>query len=110
MLKLILSLLVLLTGCSANHEKRHWTEDVQMEDRSIVTIERDVEFDATNALGGGAGNAVESKSVLRFAGDFAALPAWDFPRIPLVLYKSSQAQHWVIVGTTLSCEIWAKNG
>jgi hypothetical protein len=104
----LMSALVLLAACSANHEERHWTEDVQLEDGSIVQIERHVEFDATNAMGGGAGNAVETRATLAFKGELSSLPVWDFPRIALVLYQSKQNQRWVVVSATTSCEVWQR--
>jgi hypothetical protein len=103
--------LVGLWGCAASdREERHWTEDVQLEDGSIVQIERYVAFDATNAMGGGAYNAVESKATLKFKGELESLPPWDFPRIALVLYRSKETGNWVVVSTSSSCEVWDREG
>jgi hypothetical protein len=102
---------IALMGCSAaDRQERSWTEDVLLEDGTIVQIERHVIFDETNALGGGAANAVESKSTLKFTGQLAALPAWDFPRIALVLYRSKESGNWRIVSTTSSCAVWRRDG
>jgi hypothetical protein len=100
-----------LTACSsANQEERRWTEDVSLEDGTIVQIERHVIFDETNALGGGAANAVERKATLQFIGDLAALPPWDYPRRALVLYRKKDIGTWIIVATSSSCEDWRADG
>ena len=102
---------IAITGCSSsNREERSWTEDVQLEDGSIVGIERYVAFDATNAMGGGAYNAVEVKATLKFTGELASLPEWDYPRAALVLYRSNETGNWVIVATSSSHEIWTASG
>jgi hypothetical protein len=102
---------IALIGCSAaNREERSWTEDVLLEDGTAVRIERHVTFNESDALGGGAYSAVESKSTLKFTGQLAALPAWDFPRIALVLYRSKENGSWRIIATTSSCEIWKHDG
>lgn len=100
-----------ITGCSSsNREERSWTEEVQLEDGSTVGIERHVVFDATNAMGGGAYNAVEVESTLRFRGELVALPEWNVPLIPLLLYKSVSGDKWTIVAKSSSCEVWASRG
>lgn len=103
--------LLLMCGCGASSkQERHWTEEVLLDDGSTVQIERYVAFNATNAMGGGAGNAVESKSTLQFTGKHASLPAWDFPRIALVLYRSKETGNWVVVSTSSSCQVWRREG
>jgi hypothetical protein len=98
-------------GCSSsNREERRWTEEVQLEDGSTVHIERYVAFDATNAMGGGAYNAVETKATLKFTGELASLPAWDFPRAALVLYRSIKTGNWVVVSMSSSCQVWRREG
>jgi hypothetical protein len=108
-----ISILVAITvaGCSgSSREERSWTEEVQLEDGSTVGIERYVAFDATNAMGGGAYNAVEAKATLKFTGELASLPAWDFPRAALVLYRSSDTGNWVVISNTSSCQVWQREG
>jgi hypothetical protein len=100
-----------LIGCAASdREERQWTEDVRLEDGGTVQIERFVAFDETNALGGGAYNAVESKATLKFRGELASLPMWDFPRMALVLYRSSETRNWRLVTASTSCEVWRRDG
>jgi hypothetical protein len=107
----VLTLSAALAACgNANREERRWTEDVLLEDGRIVQIERHVVFYETDALGGGAYNAVESKATLRFAVELAELPAWDYPRIALVLYRSSETHNWRIVTASSSCEVWRRDG
>lgn len=100
----------LLVSCAASHKEFEWTQEVRLEDLSTITVERYVAFDATNAMGGGAFNAVEKRATLKFTGELASLPAWDVPRLALVLYRNKQSGNWVVVSTTTSCEVWRANG
>jgi hypothetical protein len=50
------------------------------------------------------------KSTLSFREDLAALPAWDFPLEPLLLYRDEIANEWAVVATTNSCDVWADWG
>jgi hypothetical protein len=56
------SVLALALGaCSDSvRQERRWTEDVLLEDGTLVQIERHVVFHETDPLGGGAYNAVNS--------------------------------------------------
>src|SRR5690606_29493899 len=94
----------------SNREERQWAEEVELESGSTVNIERYVAFDATNAMGGGAYNAVETKATLKFTGELGSLPAWDFPRLALVLYRSKETGNWVVVSKTSSCQVWRREG
>lgn len=99
------SLLWLLSGT-----RRHWTEDVQLEDGSIVVVERHVRFTETSALGGDAYNSVISNSTLRFTGDLAKLPTWSVPLLAHTLYKDAATQEWVVIAKTSSCDDWREHG
>jgi hypothetical protein len=102
--------IALIACSSANQEEHRWTEDVSLEDGTIVQIERHVTFDETNALGGGAANAVERQATLQFTGELAALPPWDYPRRALVLYRKKDSGTWIIVATSSSCGVWQSDG
>jgi hypothetical protein len=102
---------IALTACSsADQGERSWTEDVLLDDGTTVQIERHVAFDETNAAGGGVYNAVERKAALQFTGELAGLPAWDYPRMALVLYRSKETRNWIIVAASTSCEVWLSDG
>lgn len=75
-----------------------------------MQIERHVIFTETDAIGGGVYSAVDSKATLRFKGEFASLPAWDYPLRAMVLYRSKDTRNWIIVAASTSCEFWRKNG
>jgi hypothetical protein len=103
--------LAVVAGCGFfDSGNRTWSEEVQLDDGRVITIDRHVEFDASNALGGGAYSATESKSTLSFQGDLAALPAWDVPLMPLVLYQDAETMEWAIVATTTTCLVWSSRG
>lgn len=105
----LLLLAVALVGCESEKlTRRAWTEDVSIDDRAIV-IERTAVLRETNALGGSAYNAVETSATLRFADQPAAPPTWDYPLIPLLLYRDTSGE-WVIVATTTSCDTWRSRG
>lgn len=85
--------------------ERSWTEDVLLDDGSTLLVKRYVAFKETNAWpSGGAYNAVETASVIRFTGQLASMPPWNQPLMALVLYQD--ADEWVVVATTTSCEVW----
>jgi hypothetical protein len=102
---------VLLAGCGLlDSGNRTWSEEVALDDGSIITIDRHVEQLMSNAIGGGALSVTETKSTLAFRSDLAALPAWDLSLMPLLLYRDPATSEWVIVATTTSCEIWNARG
>ena len=89
---------------------RTWSEEVALDDGSVITIDRHVEQQLSNALGGGAFNARETKSTVSFRGELSSLPTWDVPLTPLLLYRDPERSEWVIVATTTTCEIWRARG
>jgi hypothetical protein len=90
--------------------ERRWTEDVQLSNGSVVVIERAVRVRESDAFGGGAYSAVEREASLKFTGELAHLPKWNVPLIPLLLYVDELTSEWVIVATTMSCEVIYERG
>lgn len=102
---------MIAAGCdSLRSGDRTWSEEVALDDGTVITIDRHVEQLMSNALGGGAFSAKEKKSTLSFRGDLAALPTWDVPLMPLLLYRDTETSEWVIVATTTACEVWHERG
>jgi hypothetical protein len=97
-------------GWLTGSHQRSWSEDVQLDDGSVITIDRFVSFDSSDALGGGAYSATETKATLAFKGNLANLPTWDVPLMPLVLYRDSATNEWVIVANSTRCEVWDARG
>ena len=95
-----------LVGCSAKVTTKEWVEEVQFDDGSMIRIQREVTFNETNALGGGAYNSVEQASTLKFTGDLAGLPAWSVPLLAHTLYRDAATMDWVVVAITSSCDVW----
>lgn len=89
---------------------RTWSEDVALDDGSVITIDRHVEQLMSSSIGGSGFSATETTSTLAFRGDLAALPQWDVPLMPLVLYRESESSEWVIVATSTTCEVWYRRG
>jgi hypothetical protein len=89
---------------------RTWSEEVALDDGSVITIDRHVEQFMSHALGGGAFSATETASTLTFRGDLAAIPRWGLPLMPLLLYRDPESAEWVIVATTTICEVWYARG
>ena len=52
--RLLLASIVLvpLANCSARDSTKHWTEEVTLDDGSVILVRREVTFSETNALGG----------------------------------------------------------
>ena len=100
-----------MSACSDfGSQGRRWTEDVQLDDSRIIRIEREVQFKESNAMGGGAYNAVETSSIIKFTGELAELPPWKDSLRALVLYFDTSNTEWVVVATTTSCEVWFARG
>jgi hypothetical protein len=96
---------LMLASCSESITTRRWTEDSK-----VIRIQREVTFNETDALGGGAYNSVEQASVLRFTGENASLPAWNVPLLAHTLYRDLATGEWVVVAITSSCEVWRARG
>ena len=104
-------MLCYLSACGPPQpETKEWTEDVQLSPGHVIQVQRTVVFDESDALGGGAYNAVEREAIISFTGDLAHLPTWRQPLIALVLYQDRATQEWVIVATSTSCDIWRAHG
>lgn len=108
--QLLASLLLCACGRSDGLTERHWTEDVLLGDDSTIVVERTVLLRETNSMSGDAYNAVESDATLSFTGSLANLPTWREPLTALVLYRDAEANEWVIVATTTSCDVWSQRG
>jgi hypothetical protein len=99
---------MMASGCDTG--VRTWSEEVALDDGSVITIDRHVEQLMSSSIGGGAFSGVETKAMLSFRGDLAALPQWDLPLMPLLLYRDTEASEWVLVATSTTCEIWYRRG
>ena len=98
-------------GCDLlSGSDRTWSEEVALDDGSVITIDRHVEQLMSHSLGGGAFSATETASTLTFRGDLAAIPRWDLPLMPLLLYLDPESAEWVIVATTTTCDVWYARG
>ncbi len=81
--------LVPLLSCCASHSTKRWTEEIKLDDGTIMQVQREGRFNETNALGGGAYNSIEQDSSIRFTGTLAALPPWSVSLRAHTLYKDS---------------------
>jgi hypothetical protein len=102
--------LLAIAACGFIPKTRSWTEDVQLDDGSVITIERYVRFKTSNSWAGDVPRAEDRRATLRFTGALADLPAWDVPLMPMVLYRDAPTKEWVIVARTNRCEIWIARG
>lgn len=81
---------------------RRWTEDVQLADGSVVTVERSVRIERSHS--------VELDASMKFTAELAYLPELRVPVTPLVLYMDEDTGEWVIVAITSSCEVLGAQG
>jgi hypothetical protein len=102
--------LLAIAACGFLGETRSWTEDVQLDDGSVITIKRHVKFATSNSWAGDVPRAEERRGTLSFTGTLSALPTWDVPLTPMVLYQDAAAKEWVIVARTNRCEVWRARG
>lgn len=108
LLSLVLSV-VGMGGCSGPIERK-WSEEVALDDGSVIVVDRRVESLESNSLAGDAFSSTITKSTLEFRDALSSLPTWDFPLRPLVLYRDENVNEWVIVGTNYTCEFWYAHG
>ena len=99
---------VITAACDTG--RRIWSEEVALDDGSVITIDRHVEQLMSSSIGGSAFSGRETVSTLAFRGDLAALPKWDVPLMPLLLYRDSENADWVMVATSTTCEVWYRRG
>lgn len=97
-------------GFLFGYQERSWSEDVKLDDGSVVTIERYVKFEESNSWSKDAYSAKDVKATLAFAGKLADLPVWDFALTPIVLYRDGISGDWVIVAESTACEVWVARG
>jgi hypothetical protein len=101
-----LSLLPAIAVWQGKHEwltgvaTRQWTEDVLLEDGSVVSVERHTRTEQSQKL----------DASMKFAGELAQLPEWRGSFAPLVLYEDQSAREWVVVATTGRCEVLYQRG
>jgi len=101
---------IALMASACDSGNRTWSEEVALDDGSVITIDRHVEQLMSSAIGGSAFSATETTSTLAFRGGLAELPRWNVPLMPLVLYRDSESAEWVIVATSTTCEVWYRRG
>lgn len=108
----LLVVLATVSGCGFlfGDQERSWSEDVELDDASVIRIDRYVKFEESNSWSGDAYSATETRATLSFTGNLADLPAWDVPLMPLVLYRDVATGEWVIVATSTRCEVWVARG
>jgi hypothetical protein len=95
---------IIVIGCSEKHQD--WTEDVLLDDGTIIQVKRSITFEETRSWSGDAYNAVETDAKIVFTDKLSALPTWRVPLMALVLYRDSLTNQWVIVATTTDCDVW----
>ncbi len=106
-----IALVLLVTAaCGFLDESNRWTEDVRLDDGSVITIERHVRFATSNSWAGDVPAAHDRRATLRFTEALSDLPEWDVPLTPMVLYQDAMTKEWVIVARTNSCEVWIARG
>lgn len=108
----LLGVLATVSGCGFlfGDQERSWSEDVELDDGSVITIQRYVKFEESNSWSGDAYNATETRATLAFTGKLASLPTWEVALMPLVLYRDTATSEWVLVAKTSSCDVWDARG
>ena len=103
-------LMLMIAACGFLSESRSWTEDVQLDDGSMIVIKRYVRFETSNSWAGDVPVSSDRRATLRFTGDLSDLPTWDVPLIPMVLYQDASTKEWIIVARSNRCEVWIARG
>jgi len=106
----ILVVACISASCSPGTKKKEWSEIVDLGDGRTVTIQRTVEFETSNSWSGDAFGMRDIESTLSLGGGDQDLSAWKSNLMPLVLYRDSTNQQWVVVTATFNCDIWRDQG
>jgi len=106
----LVAIAMIPVGACSGTVERHWSEEVSLDDGTVIVIDRYVKFRETNSLAGDAYGSTDLKSTLAFVGDLSKLPSWDVPLFPLVLYRDERSGEWVVVATSSNCEVWEERG
>lgn len=88
-------------GCSGSTTKK-WTEDVLLEDGSVITVKRSATYSEHNSWSGDVPGTDEGPQSIEFTGPHKNLHKWQESLMPLLLYQDNTHQQWVIVATSLS--------
>lgn len=102
------ALALAVVSCSGNVERK-WTEEVDIGNGTVVTINRHTSFKESHSISGDVYSVSDTVSILEFDGENARLPKWRTPLVPLVLYRDENGE-WVIVASTDSCRVWDNLG
>ncbi len=91
---------------------REWSEEVELEDGTILIAKRHVVFRKSSAWGGDSPTIEERVSEVEFSGAAAgnAIPKWSAPLVPILTYSDATNGQWVIVATTRMCGTWLQMG
>lgn len=98
-----------MSGCAGEVERR-WSEEVEIGDGKIIEVDRYVKFSESNSVSGDAYSSTARESTLNFKGEFAGVPTWSVPLVPILLYHDATTAQWVIVATTSNCDTWYERG
>jgi hypothetical protein len=101
--------LLSLSACTGDVQ-RNWSEEVELDDGSTITINRHVEYRESNSLTGDAYSTTVRESTLEFTENNASLQEWAAPLMPILLYLDNANGEWVIVATTTNCDTWREHG
>ena len=98
------------TAACSGVVERKWSEEVELDDGTVIVIERQVKFRESNSLAGDAYSTTQLEGTLGFTGENSSLPAWDVPLTPILLFRDQSLNEWVIVATTSNCDTWYEQG
>jgi hypothetical protein len=100
---------MLVVGC-AGRVNKSWSEEVQVDEKTIIIVDRQVKYQVSRSWSGDAYSQTELASRLEFRGAYSKLPPWNDVLLPLVLYRDVGSGEWTLVASTFSCEIAWQRG
>jgi hypothetical protein len=106
---LTLTLLAVAGAACSGTVERSWSEEVDIGSGTTMNIGRYSKFVESHSLSGDVYSVSDSESTITFNGEYAELPTWHEPLVPILLYRDENSQ-WVIVATADNCEIWDRRG
>lgn len=91
----------LMSGCGYSVSRtQSWSEEVDVGNGQTIVVDRKEVIAASNTE---AAKDTGKTSVLSFRDEQSAVPAWNEPMIPLLLYQDPTTREWAIVAADSSC-------
>jgi hypothetical protein len=98
---------LMMVGCA--ERSRSWTEEVRLDDGSVVHVKRKHRYERMGPISGPPA-AIPLEGRLRVIDDNGTSPEWTGLFDPILLYRDPRTHDYVLVCSTNALEVWQQNG